>query len=360
MTKIRYLSLFSGIEAFSCAVKDMPEYTPVAFAEIEPFPCAVLAHHYPSVKNLGDVTKIDGRKLRGSVDIIVGGSPCQGFSVAGYRKGLEDPRSNLAFSYVRLVEEVRPKWILWENVPGCRSTNGGNDYRSFLSALDGLNYSLAGTILNSQHFGVAQRRRRVFVVGRLGADWHSPAKVLLDPKSMCGDPPPRQKKRQDDTACLEGRAGIGGERIAQNETFATLCASGAGCDRPSAQGSQLDYLVMDKPKTSYGIRMILRDGTHGWMEEKAYCLKESDQSGHLPAVAFVSKEDAGDVKYVVRRITPLEAERLQGFPDGWTDVEFKGKPAPDTARYKALGNSMTVNVMEWIANRILMVERGEL
>ena len=280
MTKIRYLSLFSGIEAFSCAVKDMPEFVPVAFAEIEPFPCAVLAHHYPNVKNLGDVTKIDGRSLRGSVDIIVGGSPCQGFSVAGQRKGLDDERSCLALTFVRLVDEVRPKMWLWENVPGCTSTNGGQDLRSFFAALDDIGYSFAWTVLDSQYFGVAQRRRRVFAFGVLGTDWERCAKVLLEPESMCGDPPPRRKAGKGDSGSAEGGAGVGGEQgsvvlpldvcgtvsskwakgnggpagdecynlvgeLEQNPTFATLCASGAGCDRPSAQGSQLDYLVQD-------------------------------------------------------------------------------------------------------------------
>ena len=291
MTKIRYLSLFSGIEAFSCAVKDMPEFEPVAFAEIEPFPCAVLAHHYPDVPNLGDVTKIDGRKYRGLVDLIVGGSPCQGFSVAGQRKGLDDERSCLALTYVRLVEEMRAKWILWENVPGCTSTNGGEDLRTFIAALADIGYSLSWTVLDSQYFGVAQRRRRVFLVGCLGTDWERPAKVLLEPESMCGNPPPRRKAGEGDTGPAEGRAGVGGEQGSvitpeadggcatisakwskqaggfagdeyhnlvgepeQNPTFATLCASGAGCDRPSAQGSQLDYLVQDvRPEQAFDV-----------------------------------------------------------------------------------------------------------
>ena len=291
MEKIRYLSLFAGIEAWSCAVKDMPEYEPVAFAEIDPFASAVLAHHYPHVKNLGDVTKIDGRKYRGLVDLIVGGSPCQGFSVAGQRKGLDDERSCLALTYVRLVDEVRPKWFLWENVPGAFSTNGGQDIRSFCAALNDLNYSLAGTVLDSQYFGVAQRRRRVFIVGVIGTDWERCAKVLLEPESMCGDPPPRRKAGEGNTGGAEGGAGERSEQGSvitpeadggcatisakwskqaggfagdeyhnlvgepeQNPTFATLCASGAGCDRPSAQGSQLDYLVQDvRPEQAFDV-----------------------------------------------------------------------------------------------------------
>lgn len=271
MTKIRYLSLFSGIEAFSCAVKDMPEFEPVAFAEIEPFPCAVLQHHFPDVPNLGDVTQIDGRELRGHVDLIVGGSPCQGFSVAGQRKGLNDERSCLALAYVRLVEEVRPKWILWENVPGVFSTNGGQDFRSFCAALDNLRYSLSWSVLDSQYWGVAQRRRRVFLVGVAGTDWERCAKVLLEPESMCGNPPPRRKKGEGNSNRTEGGAGERGKQgnVAQNPTFATLCASGAGCDRPSAQGSQLDYCVVDEqpnelaPSLTSSGAAFSRTGQHG-------------------------------------------------------------------------------------------------
>lgn len=342
MAKLRYLSLFAGIEAWSCAVRDMSEFEPVAFAEVDPFACAVLQYHYPNVKNLGDVTQIDGRAYRDKVDIIVGGSPCQGFSIGGRKEGLRDPRSALAMAYVRLVGEMRPKWLLWENVPGVMSC--GQDFRCFLAALDGLGYSLAWSVLDSQFWGVPQRRRRVFLVGRLGADWERPATVLLEPESMCRNPPPRRKKGQEDSrpaqrgsnvcrewgGVAEPVAGalcardyksvtstIDGKLIAepkQNDTFATLCASGAGCDRPSAQGSQLDFLVVDVPRP----------------------------------------------QYVVRRIVPEEAEALQGFPRGWTDIEYRGKPAPDTARYRALGNSMTVPVMAWIARRILAVEKGEL
>lgn len=280
MTKIRYLSLFSGIEAFSCAVRDMPEFEPVAFAEIEPFPCAVLAHHYPNVKNLGDVTKIDGRKYRGIIDLIVGGSPCQGFSVAGYRKGLDDPRSSLAFAYIRLVEEIQPRYLLFENVPGILSCNHGQDFRSFLAALDDLNYSLAGTVLDSQWFGVPQRRRRMFVVGCAGADWERPAKVFFKPDCLQGDPPPRRKAGQEDTGTAQGCAGERGERIAQNDTFATLCASGAGCDRPSAQGSQLDYCVIDVER-----ERVVCDPVCGALCARDYKSVTSTIDGKLVAVA---------------------------------------------------------------------------
>lgn len=322
---IRCLSVCSGIEAWSCAVEGMDGYAVSALSEIEPFPCAVLAERYPFVPNLGDMTKINGWAMRGQIDLLVGGTPCQGFSVAGLRGGLNDPRSGLAGHYVRLAAELRVPWLLWENVPGALSTSGGADFRAFVSALDELGYGLAWAVLDAQWFGVPQRRKRLFLVGRLG-DWRGPGAVLFEPGRVCGNPPARRSKREGNAPRPESCAGAGvcptmtssgagfarvdgraehdcGALVVQpNEVSATLCASGAGTDRPSAQGSQEGFCVVDGP---------------------------------LP-----------------RRLTPVECERLQGFPDGWTDVRFQGKPARDAPRYRALGNSMAVPVMRWLAEGI--------
>lgn len=353
---IRCLSVCSGIEAWSCAVEGMDGYSVSALSEIEPFPCAVLAERYPFVPNLGDMTKINGWAMRGQIDLLVGGTPCQGFSVAGLRGGLDDPRSGLAGHYVRLAAELRVPWLLWENVPGALSTSGGADFLAFVSSLDELGYGLAWAVLDAQWFGVPQRRKRLFLVGRLG-DWRGPGAVLFEPGRVCGNPPARRSKREGNPspaescagaevyptmtssgagfARVDGRAehdcgtlvlqpnevspavtasGAAFSRTGQNGTevdalvvqpnvvSATLCASGAGTDRPSAQGSQEGFCVVDGP---------------------------------LP-----------------RRLTPVECERLMGFPDGWTDVQFQGKPARDTLRYRALGNSMAVPVMRWLAEGI--------
>ena len=322
---IRCLSVCSGIEAWSCAVEGMDGYAVSALSEIEPFPCAVLAERYPFVPNLGDMTKINGWAMRGQIDLLVGGTPCQGFSVAGLRGGLDDPRSGLAGHYVRLAAELRVPWLLWENVPGALSTSRGADFRAFVSALDELGYGLAWAVLDAQWFGVPQRRKRLFLVGRLG-DWRGPGQVLFEPGRVCGNPPARRSKREGNPSSAEGRAGTevcptmtssgagfarvdgraehdcGTLVVQPNEVSATLCASGAGTDRPSAQGSQEGFCVVDGP---------------------------------LP-----------------RRLTPVECERLMGFPDGWTDVRFQGKPARDTLRYRALGNSMAVPVMRWLAEGI--------
>ena len=190
---LRYLSVCSGIEAATVAWGPLG-WKPVAFSEVERFPCAVLAHHYPEVPNLGDMTKIDGRKYRGTVDLLVGGTPCQDFSVAGKRAGLSGERSGLALDFIRLAREITSRWILWENVPGCLSTNGGIDFGYFAQALAECGYHLAYRILDAQFFGVPQRRRRVFLVGHLG-DWRPAAAVLFEPHSLRRDTSQGRKTR---------------------------------------------------------------------------------------------------------------------------------------------------------------------
>jgi site-specific DNA-cytosine methylase len=165
-------------------------WSPVAFSEIEPFPSAVLAHHYPDVPNVGDMTKFKEWDL-GAIDLLVGGTPCQSFSVAGLRKGLEDPRGNLALVYCGILDRFKPKWFVWENVPGVLSSSGGRDFGSFLGAVAELGYGFAYRVLDAQYFGVAQRRRRVFVVGFFGS-WESAAEVLFDGESLARLPTPLQ------------------------------------------------------------------------------------------------------------------------------------------------------------------------
>jgi DNA (cytosine-5)-methyltransferase 1 len=192
---MRYLSVCSGVEAASVAWHDLG-WTPVGFSEIEPFPSAVLAHRFPSVKNYGDMTKYKEWPIEpGTVDVLVGGTPCQSFSVAGLRKGLDDPRGNLMLVYLGLAEHLRVPWLVWENVPGVLSSNGGRDFGTFLGALGELGYRWSFRVLDAQYFGVPQRRRRVFVVAHLG-DGEHPAKVLFEPESLRGDIAKGGKARQ--------------------------------------------------------------------------------------------------------------------------------------------------------------------
>ncbi len=182
---MRYLSLFSGVEAATLAWKPLG-WKPVAFAEFDAFPSAVLAHHYPDVPNLGDVTKIEGRQYRDAVELVVGGSPCQGFSIAGKQLGLNDERSALALAYVRLLEEIKPRWFVWENVPGVLSSNGGEDFRAFIEKITEIGYGVSWRILDAQSVrvpgfeeAIPQKRKRLFVVGCLG-DWQRAAQVLFE------------------------------------------------------------------------------------------------------------------------------------------------------------------------------------
>lgn len=196
----RYVSIFSGVEAASLAWEPLG-WEPVAFSEIEPFPCAVLAERWPNVPNLGDITKINWKEeIDGAIDLVVGGSPCQSFSVAGKREGLKGA-SGLMFEYIRCVQELRPRWFLWENVPGALTSEDGGAFGQLLSEMDELGYSLAWRVLDAQFFGVAQRRRRLFLVGHLGAE--SPAEVLFEPDCLSGNPQSSREKRKE----LASRAG---------------------------------------------------------------------------------------------------------------------------------------------------------
>ena len=210
---MRYLSVCSGIEAATVAWHNLG-WTPVGFSEIEPFPSAVLAHHYPNVPNFGDMTQHDQWPLQpGSIDLLVGGTPCQSFSVAGLRKGLHDPRGGLMLTYLEIARRLRPRWVVWENVPGVLSSNGGRDFGSFLGAMGELGYGVAYRVLDAQWCrthghprAVPQRRRRVFVVGCLG-DWERAAQVLFECESVQRDSAPRRTTRQGAASDAEGCVG---------------------------------------------------------------------------------------------------------------------------------------------------------
>jgi DNA-cytosine methyltransferase len=220
---MKYGSVCSGIEAASVAWHDLG-WEPQWFSEIEQFPSEVLKHRFPDVPNLGDMTQLTQNPTfnERSIDLLVGGTPCQSFSVAGLRKGLADPRGNLMLTFLALADAKKPKWIVWENVPGVLSSNGGKDFGTFLGALGELGYGFAYRVLDAQHFGVAQRRRRVFVVGYLG-DWRVAAAVLFERESLQGNTKPSRKKREEVTANAEGSVGttvFAGNQ--QSEIAATL------------------------------------------------------------------------------------------------------------------------------------------
>jgi DNA (cytosine-5)-methyltransferase 1 len=431
---MKYLSVCSGVEAASVAWHSLA-WKPVAFSEIEPFPSAVLAHHYKDVPNLGDMTKFKDWKLNESIDILVGGTPCQSFSVAGLRKGLEDPRGNLALTYVGILDKFKPKWFIWENVPGVLSSGGGRDFGAFLGAVVELGYGFAYRVLDAQNFGVPQRRRRVFVVGCLG-DWESAAKVLFESESLSGDSKPSRKKRKGVAGFVESSFGqyredaiagtikaSGGVAAGGSETFVTVYENHPSDSRVKDMGDTCQTVtstwgmgggnipfVQNVSYALQGAGATSQSGNGiGYKEEQSYTLNTTDVHGvafgwqnsahqgmsidtisptldksKTPAVAVpydlhgitsptnaqnrengdpchtLARHSAAHASVVtastsVRRLTPVECERLQGFPDNYTQIPWNKKVSvdcPDGLRYKAMGNSMAVPVMNWIGTRI--------
>jgi DNA (cytosine-5)-methyltransferase 1 len=415
---MKYLSVCSGVEAATVAWHSLG-WQPVAFSEIEPFPSAVLAHHYPNVPNLGDMTKFKDWNLNESIDILVGGTPCQSFSVAGLRKGLEDPRGNLALTYVGILDKFRPKWFIWENVPGVLSSSGGRDFGSFLGAVAQLGYGFAYRVLDAQNFGVPQRRRRVFVVGCLGG-WESAAEVLFECESLSGDIKQSRKKRQGVASFVESSFGqyredviagtskaSGGVLGGGSETFLTVyenhpsdsrvkemgetCqtvtstwGSGGGnipfvqnvafgWQNSSHQGMSIDTIspTLDKSKTPAVAIDMYNLTTNEKTTQTLRGFGHIDHVGGVVAPTLTASNDPSRspqstevtnqvasvyaASTAVRRLTPVECERLQGFPDNYTQIPWNKKVAigcPDGLRYKAMGNSMAVPVMNWIGKRI--------
>ncbi|WP_370791852.1 DNA cytosine methyltransferase [Bilophila wadsworthia] len=370
---MKYLSLCSGIEAATVAWRPLG-WTPVAFSEVERFPCAVLAHHYSDVPNVGDMTKINGRKYHGTVDLLVGGTPCQDFSVAGKRAGLSGERSRLALDFIRLAREIAPRWLLWENVPGCLSTNAGIDFGSFAQALADCGYHLAYRIMDAQFFGVPQRRRRVFLVGYFG-DWRPPVAVLFEPHGLRRDTPPRRKTRKDVTQSLTRSLGTGGQddNRAQGGFYvpdivsqAMSCKWSKGTSGPAGDehhnlicpplttrpyadnDAQQKKLVVSQYGDIAGALTRLHDSSPCAVALVAPTVGASGPPYSRTGNSRVESEALVLSGNCVRRLTPRECERLQGFPDDYTLIPG----ASDSARYKALGNSMAVPVMRWIGERI--------
>lgn len=541
---MKYLSLFSGIEAFTQAVHDFG-WTCVGVSEIDPFACEVLKTRLPHVHNLGDITKITKEKLDdlkqsyNGIDLVVGGSPCQSFSVAGLRKGLEDPRGNLMLEYIRIVTTVRPRWFIWENVPGALSSGGGSDFGTLLQAMAQFGYNLGWRVLDAQHYGVPQRRRRVFLVGSLDkAD--GPFKVLFERQSSKGHTQSSGETRQSNPAKVETSVGEHGETeggesnekvvyhsnhrgippkehatcptlmawmgtggnnipmkledsdqkvtmLESNQNHATMgdmsvsptlnAAMGQGgghvpmiveqtqpehvywlktlrtggdceksvCPALTAQTGDTLPTVIDQSESTLTQDIYRKsknaqsvDDFETWVKDEktntlasfysqpniaivehhAYNITFNDANGTRKdrpnGGCYINDTDVSnaittggvhDTKVVehemenelcstlcardykgpsnddftatsqklvlehqheqqkvqskVRKLTPIECERLQGFPDNYTQIPYNKKKAedcPDSPRYKALGNSMAVPVMRWIACRIALVD----
>ena len=366
MRRINYGSVCSGIEAASVAWESLG-WRPSWFAEIEPFPTAVLAHRWPDVPNLGNMLKFKEWK-NGAINLLVGGTPCQSFSIAGLRKGLADPRGNLMLAYLAIADRYPPDWLVWENVPGVLSSNGGRDFAAFLSGLAKCGYGFAYRVLDARYFGVPQRRRRVFVVGNTRS-WQRAAAVLFERASLCGDSKPCGEAEKSAAAVAGGGVASvcrmrGFGNYIEDDTSSTLktrdyrdatdlivvhgrqdpCVSNTAFALDCQHNGMTNVVcingnTINKTLSSGGNGMgAIQDGT-------CYTLTATDRH-------------AATVGARVRRLTPLECERLQGFPDHHTRIPWRGKPAedcPDGLRYRAIGNSMAVPVMRWIGERIQAV-----
>lgn len=441
---MKYGSVCSGIEAASVAWESL-NWEAQWYSEIEHFPSAVLAHRFPSVPNLGDMTKIHETKIFNdtTINLLVGGTPCQSFSVAGLRKGLTDPRGNLMLTFLSLAERKKPEWIVWENVPGVLSSNGGRDFATFLQALAELGYGFAYRVLDAQYFGVAQRRRRVFVVGYLG-DWRPAGAVLFEQDCLSGNTKKSREKRKATTEDAQGGSGGRGFRMtafgeyADDDSASTLKQrdykdatdlaveakaslwngeqTAATLTKQNANGAQrmpdkdnfgavLQPVAVDTyNQTTSNVNQTIKSPQGGLNESIGVVLQPIDvdtynyttnesttqtirsqnDTEHIGAVLTpnisptitqckgsrggssmealdkVSAIHAQQPTMAIRRLTPTECERLQGFPDGWTKIPYRNKPEDqclDGPRYKACGNSMAVPVMRWIGERINMVKK---
>lgn len=361
---MKYLSVCSGIEAATCAWENLG-WQPAGFSEIEPFPCAVLKHHYPEVTNYGDINEHAKWDLP-PIDLLVGGTPCQSFSIAGLRKGLEDPRGNIMLTYLRILESRRPKWLVWENVPGVLSSNGGRDFSTFITSLGNMGYGWAYRVLDAQWFGLAQRRKRVFVVGCLG-DSTSASKVLFESQSVQRNPAPSRDTGKTTTRDIKECTTVW---RAGDNTNSETCINHAGtlnCNK----GQRGGIMVTTAFEPGMASRIGLPDkipqelaptlrSNMGDNQTAVAHIVHGTQDPCVSDIAFAQGRNSGCENVLirntaVRRLTPIECERLQGFPDGYTAIEWRKKPSsecPDGPRYKALGNSMAVPVMKWIGERI--------
>lgn len=423
---MRFLSLFSGIEAASVAWKPLG-WTCVGVSEIDPFGRAALAQHYPHVPNLGDVSLITEQQIAalGRIDVLVFGSPCQDLSLAGKRKGFDGERSSLFFIAMRIVRWAREhcglRFAVWENVPGAFSSNDGRDFAAVVGDMAGMDTAPAvpphgwgkegcavgdaglveWSTLDAQWFGVAQRRRRCFVVADYG-DWTNRPPILLESEGLRGDSPPQRGPGEDAAADADHgiasgrivgalRATDGGPDLEHGRSGHLIVVSNAEGSRglPFLTVSNLSKTVNNQtPLLAFAID--LRNGTvdatamtlqsGGIGEGRGMCINAiphtfvntpvlSFKPGQSEAAGgiFVTEDYAPTLQAqnngstavpavmygaAVRRLTPRECERLQAFPDDYTHITVNGKPAADTPRYRALGNSMCVNVMRWIGQSI--------
>lgn len=352
---LTHVGMFDGIGGFELAMAESGIPT-IAGAEIDPKARGVLHDRFPHTHIYTDVKEMTGDSLRSlgaepARTVLSAGWPCQGNSVAGRRGGLTDPRSGLWREVVRVLTEFRPAWFVGENVPGLLSVNDGRDFAAVIGDVAELGYGFAWRVLDAQHFGVPQRRRRVVIVGRFGDSGRAPAQVLLEPEGLPGNPAesitprPIFARRTDGSAeprrishALTGEGFDASEDGTGRGTpiIAATLTAGQSSPGTSAPGRRQED---DYNLVSYTAKIAnTLDTAQGGADDN------SAQAGHLISDGVV-----------VRRLTPLEKCRLQGYPDGHTATS-DGKPQSDSAQYKQHGNGIAVPVFAWVARRIAAVD----
>ena len=389
------VSLFSGVGGFDLAL-ERNGIPVVASVEIDKKARGVLARHFPNAQLFSDVTEVTGGQLRdaGFVPddgIVTGGFPCQDLSVAGRRAGLAGGRSGLFWEIVRLAAELEPRWLILENVPGLLSSNGGRDMGIVLGALGELGYGFAYRVLDAQYFGVAQRRRRVFIVGCLGDDGSAPSEVLALREGVRGNPAPSREARQEPAGDagpgVANTLGTKRRHDLDNETyvpFVKVIRSGARDENgelPPEVWAERDVAptlnVMDDTGESRATVLAFghKQGLDIQPSETAFPTLRLNGDGAAVATLFEDDRRTGPriheevartlqsfmgtggnnvpmvAETTVRRLTPVECERLMGFSDGWTEGQA------DAPRYKQMGNAVAVPVVEWIVSRIVGLGR---
>jgi len=343
-------SLFSGVGGFDLAAENLGMRV-LWTSEVDDSARSVLEHRFPDTNHLGDIHDIRiGYNKAYAPDIMVGGFPCQSYSIAGGRGGLAEDRGALWWEFHRLIREARPTWVVGENVSGLLSSAGGRDFATICRSLVQLGYGVSFRVLDAQHFGVPQRRRRVFIVGHLGGEPRP--EVLALAEGVFGDPPSRRKT----------------ETVASAITGSSV----GGCGGPDDNSAQANHLVASR-MLAFG--EYVQDDMASTLKARDYKdatdLIEVRPPADIPSTVHASQDPvsakgqalsassndqvlfAGNGDIMVRRLTPTECERLQGFPDGWGDIPGSS----DTSRYRQMGNAVAVPVVEWILGNIAKAER---
>lgn len=354
---LKYGSLFTGIGGFDLGF-DRAGMECSWQVEIDEACIKVLDKHWPKVEKHKDVKRV-GKYNLSAVDVICGGFPCQDLSVAGNRAGLAGKRSGLWFEFRRVIAELSQQWVVIENVPGLLSSRGGRDFAVVIQGLVELGYGVCWRVLDAQYFGVPQRRRRVFIVASLG-DGRA-AKVLFESEGLPGDTPPSREKGQEVAATVIERIGKGGFTDPVNDNIMavpTLRGFGHGWQGQHNDTNAITFqLTGNRDDTSISTYddiaptlpanpMSERGAAVMW--EMSHASEAVRMSGDIsPTLQQRMGTGGNQVPLVgVRRLTPTECERLQGFPDGWTI-------GSDSTRYRQLGNAVAVPCSEWIGRRIL-------